>query len=105
MKAVLSTLATKADVADTKTLVVESKADVIKWLAELLFAATALILSVMAVLLNRATQAPPPQAAPIVIQLPAQPAPSGGDAAKPGKSSAHRPRAVPQTVRTRLETP
>ncbi len=85
LEAVLPTLATKADLADTKTLVIESKADVIKWLAGLLFAATALILSVMALLLNRATQAPPAQPAPIVIQLPAQPAPSGGDAAKPGK--------------------
>lgn len=73
---ILPTLATKGDVS-------EAKADIIKWLAGAAFAITAIIVSVLAFMLNRAV---PPQStaqsAPIVIypqqmpyaQQPSQPA-------------------------------
>lgn len=68
----LPLLATKGDVS-------EAKADIIKWTAGLITAAVAIIISVLAFMLNRAV---PPQAqtqpAPIIVypvqQFPAQPA-------------------------------
>jgi len=58
---ILPTLATKGDVS-------EAKADIIKWLAGAAFAITAIIVSVLAFMLNRAV---PPQSttqsAPIVV--------------------------------------
>src|SRR5438477_2545649 len=85
IEAVLPMMATKADIGDTKAAIAESKSDVIKWLAGLIFAAVALILSVTAFMLNPAlpvtTQIPQQ---PIVIQMPVQAAPSAVPSPKPG---------------------
>jgi len=74
LEAILPTLATKTDIAETRTAVAESKSDIVKWLAGLLFAATALILTVMTFVLGRALPVPrqPLPQQPIVIQFPAQ---------------------------------
>ena len=69
---ILPTLATKADISDTKVAIAESKADIIKWLSGGVLATIAIIVSVMAFMLNRV--APPlsaQQPAPIIIQTPA----------------------------------
>ena len=65
IEAVLPMLASKGDVS-------EAKAAIIMWMAGLIFAAVALILTVLTVVLNRVV---PPAASqqPIVIQLPATP--------------------------------
>jgi hypothetical protein len=66
MDTVLPTLATKADVA-------EAKATIVMWLAGVIAAATAIIITVLAFMLNRAV---PPQAttqaAPPIIIYPQQ---------------------------------
>jgi hypothetical protein len=81
IETILPTLATKADVADAKS-------NIVQWVAGIGFAIVAIIVSVMAFMLNRAL---PPQSAgagspqPIVINVPAQqaPAPAAAAPAKP----------------------
>jgi hypothetical protein len=59
--AVFPMLATKGDVS-------EAKSDIIKWLAGIAFAIVAIIISVLAFMLNRAVPLQPPtQPAPIII--------------------------------------
>jgi hypothetical protein len=70
---ILPMLATKADVSD-------AKADIIKWLAGVAFAIVAILVSVLAFMLNRAV--PPPaamqQPAPVVVYPQPQQAPQPG---------------------------
>lgn len=73
----LPQLATKADVS-------ESKSDIIKWLAGLLFAATAMTITVLVGAINSSKSTSQPlNLAPIVIQVPAAPAAQQPDKAKP----------------------
>jgi hypothetical protein len=79
IETILPTLATKADVADAKS-------NIVQWVAGIGFAIVAIIVSVMAFMLNRAL---PPQSAaapgtpPIVINVPAQQPAAAPAAAKP----------------------
>jgi hypothetical protein len=79
IETILPTLATKADVADAKS-------NIVQWVAGTGFAIVAIIVSVMAFMLNRAL---PPQSAaapatpPIVINVPAQQPAAAPAAAKP----------------------
>lgn len=68
---ILPTLATKGDVS-------EAKADIIKWLAGASFAITAIIVAVLAFMLNRAVPMQPASqaASPIIIYPQAHPAPT-----------------------------
>lgn len=69
---ILPTLATKADISDTRVAIAESKSDIIKWLSGGVLATIAIIVSVMAFMLNRIVPPPSaPQQPPIVIQMPA----------------------------------
>lgn len=69
---------------EMKKDIAESKSDIIKWLAGTVFAAAAIIISVMAFMLNRALPQPAQQQ-PIVIQVPSQatPAPLAAPPRKP----------------------
>ena len=61
IETILPTLATKGDVS-------EAKADIIKWLAGIAFASVAVIISVLAFMLNRAVPIQSPaQQVPIII--------------------------------------
>jgi hypothetical protein len=77
IETILPTLATKADVADAKS-------NIVQWVAGIGFAIVAIIVSVMAFMLNRAL---PPQSAaatpPIVINVPAQQSAPVAPAPKP----------------------
>ena len=74
MDTILPTLATKGDVS-------EAKSDIIKWLAGVAFAITAIIVSVLAFMLNRAVpQQSAVQPAPIVIYPQQQPGPPAAQA-------------------------
>lgn len=77
LEATLPYLATKGDVADTRTAVSEAKSDIIKWLSTIIIATAAAIISVTAFMLNR-IPFPAPQAtqAPIVIYAPPQAPPA-----------------------------
>jgi len=66
---ILPTLATKGDVS-------EAKASIVMWLAGVIAASTAIIIAVLAFMLNRAIPAQPTQAAPVVVYPPQQMAPS-----------------------------
>jgi hypothetical protein len=79
METILPTLATKGDVS-------EAKASIVMWAAGVAAASTAIIVSVLAFMLNRAV---PPQAptqqAPIVVYPQNPPAPQSPPATKRGQ--------------------
>lgn len=79
LEAIIPTLATKADVADLRSDFHKSTNDLIKWIVGTAFVGIALFITVMAFVLNNAVPKAPTAVtnpAPIVIQIPAPPAPA-----------------------------
>ncbi|WP_219718356.1 hypothetical protein [Xanthomonas arboricola] len=80
LEALVPTLATKADVE-------KASHDVTKWLVGTMVGGIGLFIVIMTFVLNnaipKATAPPPQQAAPIVIQLPAQPPAANPSPSKP----------------------
>ena len=89
MDARLTKLETRLDtllpMLATKTDVAESKSDIIKWLAGLLFAATAMTITVLSLVIN-ATKAQAPVAQPIIVNVPPQVVTAPAPAPEPKKS-------------------
>lgn len=81
--AMLPTLATKAELAELRSDMHKGFADQTKWIIGTGFAGIAVFITVMTFVLNNATpKATPPQAqAPIIINVPAAPAPQPAPAA------------------------
>lgn len=75
LEAIISTLATKADVADLRSEMHKGFAEVVKWVVGTGIVGIALALTIMTFVLNNAIPKIPAAAqAPIVIQVPAHPA-------------------------------
>lgn len=79
LEATVPTLATKADVAELRSDFHKGVNDLIKWIVGTAFVAIAMFITLMTFVLNNASpkaqSVAPTPAAPIVIQLPAQPVP------------------------------